>query len=132
MDAGTNGFRLPTEAQWEYAARGGVPGASPQWTFTYAGSDTADEVAVYNGNSGGQTAAVKSKTGGDYSGANSLWLYDMSGNVYEWCWDVFSVSYRVARGGRWGSSAALCAVSYRTYGSPYAGSNYIGFRVSCP
>jgi formylglycine-generating enzyme required for sulfatase activity/predicted small secreted protein len=126
IDPAANGFRLPTEAQWEYAARGGVPGTAPPWTYTYAGSDTADDVAVYNGNSGGQTAAVKSKQ------PNSLGLYDMSGNVFEWCQDVHSGTNRVARDGGWSSAASSCAIASGGYNTPTGWSNNSGFRVVCP
>jgi formylglycine-generating enzyme required for sulfatase activity len=92
-DTSANGFRLPTEAEWEYAARSGDPTDTTNWTYWYAGSDTIDDVAVYSVNSGNQTASVKSKA------ANSLGLYDMSGNVLEWCWDVYSGTDRMIRGG---------------------------------
>jgi formylglycine-generating enzyme required for sulfatase activity len=120
-----NGYRLPTSAQWEYAARGGVPSAGEPWTYIYAGSNTVGDVAVYNTT---QTAEVKSKV------ANSRGLYDMSGNVWEWCWDqsLFDGTRRVFRNGNWSSSdASVCAVaSWGTIYSTHKSSD-LGFRVVC-
>ena len=124
-----NGYRLPTEAEWEWAARGGE-------NYTYAGSDTIGDVAWYSDNSSSTTHEVKQKT------ANTYGLYDMSGNVWEWCWDWHSgissstnatgpasVGYRVCRGGGWYYNASYCPVSYRNGLSPNYRDNYLGFRV---
>ncbi len=131
-------FRLPTEAEWEYAARGGKQSKG----YKYSGSDTIDEVAWYDRNSGGKTHPVKDMK------ANELGLYDMSGNVWEWCNDWYGEyssdaqpnpqgptkgDYRMLRGGSWYSHAGDCRVSYRYYRKPSIQYNSVGFRlVMCP
>ena len=131
-----NGYRLPTEAEWEWLARGG-DNTKYAWSCKYAGNDTIDDVAWYTTNSGSKTHEVKQKA------ANSKGLYDMSGNVCEWCWDWYgtitattpaagtgSGSCRVYRGGSWSFDASYCAVSNRYYGSSNLRYyNYFGFRV---
>ncbi len=127
-------FRLPTEAEWEYAARGGNKGNGHK----YAGSSAIDNVAWYDGNSGGQTHDVATKR------ANELGLYDMSGNVWEWCQDWYgsyssgsqtnpagasSGSFRVFRGGGWSYDAGCCSVSIRYY-SPSDRYNFLGLRLA--
>lgn len=114
-----NGFRLPTEDEWETAARGGQ-------NYNYAGSDNLDEVGWYRDNSGDTTHPVAQKKPNGYG------LYDMSGNVCEWCWD--SVGHdRVHRGGSWYSSAGYCEVANRDYDYPhgrYGGSGPYGRYMS--
>jgi formylglycine-generating enzyme required for sulfatase activity len=137
-DFDANGYRLPTEAEWEYAARGGVESAG----YEYSGSDDPDEVAWYDENSGSTTHNVGTKA------ENELGLYDMSGNVFEWCWDwygsypsgnleddytgVSSGTYRVVRGGSWGNGAVILRSSYRYRYNPYDRYGSIGFRLVRP
>ena len=141
FDQNADGWRLPTEAEWEYLARGGILATTGQ--TTYSGSNTIGVVAWYSENSGDDGTStnpksheVKGKT------ANSLGLYDMSGNVWEWCWDWDSTinsstpatgdtsgSFRVLRGGSWHSVAPNVKVSYRSYGNAYGKYYYSGFRV---
>jgi len=78
----STGYRLPTEAQWEYAAKGGDPTAVNWQGYTYSGSNTANDVAWYSSNSSSKTHEVGKKI------PNGLGLYDMSGNVLEWCWEI--------------------------------------------
>ena len=128
-------FRLPTEAEWEFAARGGNKSNHTQ----YSGSSNIDDVAWYDGNSGSKTHSVKTKK------ANELGLYDMSGNVWEWCQDWFgryssnaqtnptgpdSGTYRVFRGGTWSFNARGCRSSNRFYNSPGDRYNSLGFRLA--
>lgn len=129
-------YLLPTEAQWEYAARGGNKSKG----YKYSGGYAIDAVAWYYPNSGNSTHAVKQKR------ANELGLYDMSGNVWEWCSDRFgsyssseqinptgagSGQRRVLRGGCWYNDAGICRVSYRSGSTPPGRDYSRGFRVAC-
>ena len=143
-------FRLPTEAEWEYAARGGIvethgraslPGKSKQ--FEYAGSNNLNKVAWYEKNNGYETKPVGLKF------PNRLGLYDMSGNVFEWCWDWYIGSYydqckkhgltldpvgpengygRVVRGGSWSYDADGSRVACRSNRTPDGRWDSDGFR----
>ena len=132
------GFRLPTEAEWEWAAKGGK-------NYRWAGTDTKSELKNYawyknddGGDANGKTHQVKLKS------ANGYGLYDMSGNVWEWCWDRYSDStptggqdpagaasgtYRVGRGGSWNDVADFAARVYRFYDDPGNRFTYLGLRL---
>ena len=125
------GYRLPTEAEWEYCARGGE-------SYLYAGSDNIDDVAWHKGNSGNETHLVGQKKANEYG------LYDMSGNVWEWVWDSWlrkydssttepiyvdvSGSKHVRRGGSWDEYAAGTRISYRDRDIASFRLNDLGFR----
>jgi formylglycine-generating enzyme required for sulfatase activity len=132
-------FRLPTEAEWERAATSGS-------RYRYAGSDNIDEVAWYHGNSNNRPQAVGLKK------PNAIGLYDMSGNVWEWCSDVYSTKYagcpwpispvlknptgrlsvgnnKVLRGGCFLFHKEVCAVRSRSRRPPSGRASYVGFRV---
>lgn len=142
VKAGANGYRLPTEVEWEYAAGGGQLSKS----YTYSGSDDIEEVAWYWQNSGDRyltgfwtwPALVDNHNKTKFIGAkkpNELGIYDMSGNVREWCWDLHEgngaedLQGRVWKGGGWIGGDFCCAPSYRGSHQANGKGPDQGFRV---
>ena len=126
------GYRLPTEAEWEYAARGGSA------TNICSGSNNVAEVAWYDSNSGGKSQPVKGKSPNGYQ------LYDMSGNVFEWVWDWYGNypsspdtdptgpsggTYPVIRGGSWAFPTGQCRSASRNIDNPGNRNIVVGFRL---
>ena len=152
IDLTKNGYRLPTEAEWEFCARGGDPNATDSsenliWKYTYSGSNTCSEVAWYD-------RSIGTNIVGGMSKANRLGIYGMSGNVWEWCDDYYNSnvtandmrytdsegyvkdplvvsdsSYRWLRGGGWNNHARYCECGFRDYYFPYLRGIACGFRL---
>ena len=139
MNQGADGYRLPTEAEWEYAAKGGQVGSGQ--LVKYSGSDIPSDIAWYDGNSGGAPHPVGGKA------PNALGLYDMSGNVWEWCWDFYGKDYyqgspsdnpmgpatgiyRVSRGGGFSNVPNELRTARRYDFFPSDHGNNQGFRVA--
>ncbi len=118
-DPGADGYRLPTEAEWEYACRAGTTG--PRY-------GPLDEIAWYRDNSGERPHPVADRA------ANPWGLYDLLGNVWEWCWDVYDAEvyggYRVLRGGGWFDEHWSCRASVRRRSHPTLRIDDVGFRLA--
>lgn len=115
-----SGYRLPTMKEWQYAAKGGQ-------NYNYSGSGNLDEVGWHRENSGSKTHPVAQKDPNGYG------LYDMSGNVWEWCWDSSNSDSdrRYNCGGSWSNFASYCEVGYEHWNRADSPNNFLGFRIVC-
>jgi len=121
FDQSSSGYRLPTDAEWEWAARGGIKSKN----FKYSGSNNINAVAWWYENSGGGTRPVGKKS------PNELGIHDMSGNVWEWTWDFHDTdTRRCPRGGGWSYPPDSSNVAMRGVGEPDYRCDYIGFRLA--
>jgi hypothetical protein len=120
VHSAANGYRLPSDKEWEFAARGGVKTSG----YEYSGSNDINAVAWYTSNSGGGTKDVATKQ------TNELGLSDMSGNVFEWCFDISPGLNRVIRGGSWRYYESSCSVAGLFGDYPSSTSSSVGFRVA--
>lgn len=118
-DGEADGFRLPSEAEWQYACKAGTTG------YQYG---ELDKIAWYNENSDGELHTVGTKE------PNAWGLYDMLGNVWEWCWDLYDEqvygSYRIFRGGSWADEARGCGATCRRRSHPTFSVDELGFRLA--
>jgi hypothetical protein len=128
VDSSADGYRLPTAVEWEWAARGGKKSNA----YTYSGSNDLSEVGWYADNSGGAEVDISDGNGrgtwptGSKKG-NELEIFDMSGNVAEWCWDAYGANRRT-RGGNWWASASDCSITSSSYSDPAFRHRSMGFR----
>jgi formylglycine-generating enzyme len=148
----SNGYRLPTEAEWEYSARY-ISGSLKPGNYMsgssadYTNDSASFNVAVFGNYNSGTVTGITGTSNAGSKNADELGLYDMSGNVDEWCWDWYGVytilspytdadtkgpsggTFRIKRGGSWNEAAVICQTGYRMYNDPAGASGLIGFRI---